>query len=426
MTITPADITAYRARVRGAFEPFANSAERWEREGRLPTELFVALGRADIFRDRWAHGARGGLPLARALGEELAPANGGAALAVSLHSEAFVHALQRYGRTRHGGIISSALAGDVIGCVAFTEPTGGSDLLSLRTLATAAGQRGWHLSGRKCFITNISVATHAIVLASTGSASQASTLFLVPLSDPGVRVVRLNRTLGVRSVDNGVVDFDLFLPADNVVGRPGMGLMYALNLVDYERLIAAAGLVAAARHALRLCTAHMRRRTQFGKRLLDHQAIAHRLAQQWAEVEGVAALVDALYTVDAPAGTAHHRIAAAKLLAAKACLAAVDECIQLMGGRGYLELYPFERLYRDARLARIGGGTDEIMRQIIVSQLDVPDAESEGLLARLDHNLVAHKEGNEHDESHGSCTTNDLMDGAEHSDSMRDQGNFAG
>jgi alkylation response protein AidB-like acyl-CoA dehydrogenase len=118
----------------------------------------------------------------------------------------------------------------------------------------------------------------------------------------------------------------------------------------------------------------MRERRQFGKRLFDHQALAHRLADRWAETEAATALVDAACQAARGDQLPHHLVAAAKLIAAKTATAAADEAIQLFGGRGYTEDYPVERMYRDTRLARIGGGTDEMLRQIICTHLDVPDA----------------------------------------------------
>lgn len=370
---------SYRERVRAAFAPFADQVADWESAGHLPRALFAALGAAGVFHDRWHGGAKAGLPLAREMLTELSPLNGGMALAVSIHSEVFIHALARFGGPAHRGVLDRAIAGDVIGCAAFTEPTGGSDLPGLRSAATRTDS-GWRLAGAKRYTTNAGSATHLLTLARTGRGERELTLFLVPLDHPGVQVTRFFETLGVRSADTAAIEFDLELAHDQAVGRPGGGLMYGLKLLDYERVAAATGLVSSARAALRLATAYMREREQFGKRLLDHQALAHRLADRWADTEAVAALVNEACRSGRGDELPHDLVAAAKLVAARTSTAAIDEAIQFLGGRGYTEEYPLARMYRDARLTRIGGGTDEMLRQIIATCLDVPDPAADSIL----------------------------------------------
>lgn len=364
----------YRVRVAAALLPFRDDVDVWERHGHLPRELFSALATAKVFRERWAAGAVGGLPMARVLVEELAAHNGGAALAVSIHSEVFMHALHAYGGPAHAEVLSGALDGGVVGCVALTEPSGGSDLQAMSTAAVRDGATGWRLTGIKRYTTNAGRATHGLVLARTGTGPHAFSLFLVALDRPGVKVTRFFTTMGMRSADTGELHLDVTLDDADVVGRVDAGLLYVLRLLDFERIAAASGLVAAARSGLALTAAHLRQRVQFGKRLFDHQALAHRLADRWADVEAAAALLGAACEAANGDSLPHHLVAAAKMVAAKAGTRALDEAIQLFGGRGYTEDYPLERMYRDARLARIGGGTDEMLRTVICAHLDVPDA----------------------------------------------------
>lgn len=404
---------AFHARVLDVFEPFVAHTADWEAEGHIPRELFAAFGAAGIFRDRWAAGAGGGLPLGRALVDALAPLNGGVALAVSIHCEVFIQALARFGGPRHAALLDAALDGTAIGCVALTEPGGGSDVYSMTTRAVPEpeptdqtkdptadaaaphpatphptgrarpGARHWRLTGEKRFTTNVGRASHVLTLARTGAQDGAFTLFVVPLDRPGATVTGFFDTLGMRSADTGGVLLDVPVTEDDVVGRVDGGLMYVLKLLDYERIAAAVGLTAAARAALALATAHLRERTQFGKRLMDHQALAHRLADRWAETQAAAALIDAACRAARGDQLPHHLVAAAKLCAVRTGIAAIDEAIQFLGARGYTEHYPLARMYRDARLARIGGGTDEMLRQIIAMHLDVPDPAASAALARV-------------------------------------------
>jgi alkylation response protein AidB-like acyl-CoA dehydrogenase len=375
-------LAGYRARVRTALEPFLGQTDTWEREGHLPRELFAALGEAGAFRERWEAGAVGGLPFTRALTDEIAPYNGGAALALSIHSEVFAQALLRFGGPAHADTLRDALDGRAVGCVALTEPGGGSDLYSMATAAVREEDGGWRLTGLKRYTTNVGRATHVLALARTGAGPNAFSLFLVPLDRPGVRVTQFFDTMGMRSADTGGVAFDLRLDASALVGRPHAGLMYTLKLLDYERIAASMGLVSAARAALRLAAAHLRERTQFGKRLFDHQALSQRLADRWAETQAADALIDAACRGARGDQLPHDLVAAAKLVAARSSCATIDEALQLLGGRGYTEDYPLERMYRDCRLARIGGGTDEMLRQIIATCLDVPDPEAGAQLDR--------------------------------------------
>jgi len=404
-------VEAYAARVRAAFAPFVERLPAWERDGHLSRDLFEGLGAAGVFRDRWAAGAAGGLPLARAMVRELSPLNGGVALAVSIHGEVFAHALHRFGGARHADLLADALDGRAVGCAAFTEPTGGSDLFSLRTAGARTGD-GWHLTGTKRYTTNLGTATHVLVLARTpgrGFASgltpgvaegeggeRAHTLFVVPLDRPGVRVTRFFDTFGMRSADTGELVLDVALTDDDVVGRPGAGLLYALKILDHERVAAATAVVAGARAALALATEHLRRREQFGRRLFDHQALAHRLADRWAELEAAAALTDAACAAARGDQLPHHLVAAAKLFAGRTAQTAIDEAVQFFGGRGYTEDFPLERILRDGRLVRIGGGTDEMLRGIIAMHLDAPNPQAGAHLDRL----TAHHEESPADDQH--------------------------
>jgi alkylation response protein AidB-like acyl-CoA dehydrogenase len=121
---------------------------------------------------------------------------------------------------------------------------------------------------------------------------------------------------------------------------------------------------------LHLAMAYMRERKQFGKRLFDHQALRHRIVDRWAEVEAAAALLERACQSARGNYLPHHEVAAVKLVAARSCGGAIDEALQIFGARGFTDAYPIERMYRDARLTRIGGGTDEVLREIVALYLD--------------------------------------------------------
>lgn len=377
----------YLGKVREFTSRWAGQAPSWERAGHLPPELFADAGESGLFADRWRPGPRAGLPMGIALTRNLAEVNGGASLAVSLHSEAFVHALHiaisRWG-CDFEATYEAALRGLVIGCLALTEPTGGSDAHSLRTLATPV-PGGWQLRGEKRYITNAGVATHAIVFATVeGTRREALGAFLVSLNAPGVERVGYFPTLGLLASDTTHLRLDTFVPSHRCVGSPGRGLVVLMGCLQFERVSVSAQLLAAASISFQLSRSFLRRRVQFGSRLIEMQALRHRLADCWTDLCAAEALFHKTVSGVIGGTAGGGETAVLKLNSARVAARLADEALQFFGGRGYTSNYPLERIYRDVRLGRIGGGTDEIMREIIGSSLDVPDAPTDALLDRLD------------------------------------------
>lgn len=381
-------IDEYRRRVQSAVTPFVHEIPQWEEDGHLPREVFRALGREGLFHDRWEHGERGGLATGVALVEELAPLAGGLSLAVSIHNEAFIGGLQRSREPDHVEILQQALAGDAIGCFACTEPTGGSDLSRVRTRAEEV-PGGLRLQGEKRYITNAGRATHALVLARTDTKRpNALSILLVPLDAPGVEIVGYFPKLGTRSADATHLRFDTVLPQTAIVGAAGGGLALAMHFLQTERLVVSAQVLAGTRYSLRLANAFLRRRTQFESRLIDFQALRHRLAECWTDLAAAEATFGLVLERVIARQSASQETAALKLLCGRIGTRINDECIQFLGGRGYSMMYPAERMWRDARLARIGGGTDEILREMIGTMFDRPDSDMDTLLDLLDANDI--------------------------------------
>jgi alkylation response protein AidB-like acyl-CoA dehydrogenase len=277
----------------------------------------------------------------------------------------------------------------VVGCFAVTEEAAGSDVRSVTSSARRQGE-GWRLEGAKRFTTNVGRATHALVFGrcegSERSAAGAASFgfYLVPLSDPGVTIQGFFPTMGVRSADTGAWAFSLDLPPEAVVGGVGSGLRILMTLLDFERAAAAAGLVASARHALDLAIARAETRHQFGMPLISNQALRHRLADRSAELRCVEALLEAI-----PARARGERLrpddaASVKLMAAKVGSRAIDDAIQVFGARGFSESFPLARMFRDVRLTRIGGGSDEMLREIIASGMGGSDPLLRDYLAGLE------------------------------------------
>jgi alkylation response protein AidB-like acyl-CoA dehydrogenase len=372
------------------------AAQQWEAERHIPRAALSALAAGGVFRARWEPGAIAGLPHAVAMSQELSRYSSGLAVAAMGHSEIFIGALTRHARTQaQHALLRDALDGQAIGCFAATEPQGGSSLADLVTSAERA-DGGWRLRGTKRFVSNAGGATHAAVLARAGTAGvpagtcaaptagpQDLSLFVVPLNLPGVRVDGFFDMSGARACDVGQVTFDAVVSPDALLGRQGLGLLYASHLLQFERLAICAQLLAAAQGALGLATAYARRRVVGGSRVMDKQVIRHRLALGYAELwnlqSRLASLVEMAVRTD---GMPAHQIAALKLTTAQAVTRLVDMCQQVFGARGDTTAYPLEKLARDCRIARIGGGTDEVLADVVASLIDRPDAAAEDLLDR--------------------------------------------
>jgi len=299
----------------------------------------------------------------------------GLGLAVTLHSEVFLGVLSRAARDdEQRALMQAGLRGEAIGCFAVTEATGGSDLAAVNTTARRT-KAGWHIHGEKRYVSNGGRATHALVLAQMDGYvnRNALTLFIVPLRDPGVTIPGFFPKLGTNSCDAAHIVFDGEFSESTQLGPPGGGMLLLMEALQYERMAVSAQLVAVAQASLRLAAAWARKRQQFGTRLLALQAIRHRLADVWAETLAVEALL-ALTVRSAIEGTDVGRATAAlKLRCAAVAQKAVDEAMQILGGRGYTANFPLEGWYRDVRLARIGAGTDEVMRELIAADLDSSD-----------------------------------------------------
>jgi alkylation response protein AidB-like acyl-CoA dehydrogenase len=377
-------LDTYRCEARCVSAGWETEVGDWARNGHLPPRVFVELGEAKLFSRRWEPGRTPGLPLGLALVAELTRLSGGLGLAVGLHNEVFTGILTERARGDfQQSVRADALSGQAVGCVASTEPTGGSDVASARTRARRTGN-GWHLVGSKRYITNAGVATHAIVLAQVEDGSAAKpALFLVSMRDPGVRVTGFFSTLGVRECDTAAIELDAHLEDNALIGTVGAGLVYLLRGLQLERIASAVQVLTGADTALGLAVAHARSRTQFGRRLIEHQALKHRLADAAADLAAAHALLDGIVDRAVDGHVDDREICALKLVSARTAGRVVDDALQVLGGRGYTANFPLERIQRDCRLARIGGGTDELMREMIGTGLDRPNAGFDRWIASL-------------------------------------------
>lgn len=336
--------------------------------------VIEALGASGLIAARWDRpDDLGGVALVEELAYRGLPAT---AVVVSLHVESVIAMLRQFARPGLNPLVAGARAGRDVGCVAASEPAGGSDLTAVETQAAPQPGGGWRIQGDKKFVTLGDQADFAVVVARLASGSgngnrhgTAGRLgaFVVPRS--GYEVVRTHRLVAASPLATSWIRLDAAVGPDHLLGRPGMGLAVLNWGLTKERLAIAALVVGVCRLALTLAVTHAVERRQFGVRLFDHQVVRLRLAELDAELAALRSDLMAL----AVGPSQPRRIAGLKVTAARFGERCVSECMHVFGGDGYVQdASPLGRLWRDIRLARIGGGTDEMMLELAAAGL-VPD-----------------------------------------------------
>ena len=263
--------------------------------------------------------------------------------------------------------LAPAIAGDAIAAIAMTEPDHGSDLASMKTTARRYGDQ-YVLNGRKIFITNGARCHWCLVVARTDleAGHGGFSLFVVPKSTPGFQVTRTLKKLGMHSSDTAELLFeDCRVPAEFRLGEEGGGWRDLMWELQGERLIAACGQVAGAQATFEYAMQYAKDRVAFGKPIANFQVIKHRLVDMGTRVSAAQAFVYETARRWDQGEYPVREISQAKLLAAQLSVDVADDAIQILGGHGYMSEFPVERAWRDARLSRIGAGTDEIMKEII-------------------------------------------------------------
>lgn len=259
-----------------------------------------------------------------------------------------------------------SIAGEKIGALCISEPFGGSDVAGMRTTAMKKGDK-YIINGSKTFITNGVYADYYIVAAKTEptSGNKGISIFLMDTSSKGVSATKLDK-LGWRASDTAEIAFDnVEVPIENLMGEENKGFAYIMQHFALERLIMAINAHARAEYAIDYTIDYMSNREAFGTTINKFQALRHTLVEHATEVEhckifnyaAVARLDKGEYVVK--------EATMAKLKSTKVADETIYSCLQMLGGYGYMEEYPLARLFRDSRLGPIGGGTSEILKEIL-------------------------------------------------------------
>ena len=343
---------------------------RWEKEEAFPREVFVRLGELGLLGLKFSprFGGEDDIVADAVVTEELARCgSGGVAAAVGAHKDLAALYLARFGSDeQQERWLRPSLEGTLIGALALTEPDVGSDLAALKTTARRDGN-DWILSGTKTFVTNGAWADFLVVGTNTGSSSEDRdlTLFLVEPDAAGVTRRRI-RTLGWRPSQTGEVHLDAVrIPDSHRLGQEGSGFYAIMRSFGWERLVMALSAVSAAAMTYEVAKKYALERTAFGRPVGKFQVWRHRFAEMATRIEAARALTYNALRLVAEGEEAREPIAMAKLYSTRIALEVADECVQIHGGYGYATEFSAERALRDAQLAPIGGGTSEIMREII-------------------------------------------------------------
>ncbi len=368
---------AFRASVRQFIEAeVAPHASEWEEARRIPRSVFARMGDLGFLGITFPEslgGADADIFYAIAFLEELARSRmGGFCAAVAVQEFIATGAILRHGtEAQKQQFLVPSIAGRKVGAIAISEPDTGSDVAAIRTSAVREGA-DFLISGAKTWITN-GVEGDFFVLACKTSAEGSSGISLLAFDAdrPGIRRSKL-RKLGWHSSDTAELAFEnVRVPASSLVGEEGMGFYYIMETFALERLATAAISVGACVVGLEETLAYMESRQAFGRPLSRFQALRHRLADLFAELEAVRQLVYHAAWLFQTGASAVTEAAMAKLLATELNKKVADECLQFHGGFGYVEEYPIERFFRDARASTIVAGTSEIMREIVAkSRID--------------------------------------------------------
>jgi alkylation response protein AidB-like acyl-CoA dehydrogenase len=345
--------------------------QRFEDDEAFPREVFRELGAAGLLSLPYAEELGGGgqpYEVYLQVLEELSAAWGAVGLGVSVHGLS-CFPVARYGTdAQRDRFLPGMLGGDQLGAYCLSEPTSGSDAAALRTRAVADPDgSAYEVTGTKAWITHGGVADFYNIMARTGQdGPRGISCLLADAGTPGLTAAAPERKMGYRSSRTSQILLDRArVDADRLIGEPGQGFTIAMSALDAGRLGIAACAVGIATAALEAATAYARERQQFGQRIIDFQGLSFMLADMATQVAAARELYlaaarrrDAGQPFSVPA-------AMAKLFATDTCMRVTTDAVQVLGGAGYVQDFPVERWFREAKVLQIVEGTNQIQRLVI-------------------------------------------------------------
>jgi alkylation response protein AidB-like acyl-CoA dehydrogenase/putative sterol carrier protein len=367
-----ADHEIFRRMVRQFVEKeVAPHAEEWENNRAIPRAIWNRMGDLGFFGINFPEkygGTGADFFYSVVLLEELPRSTmGGFAAAVSVHSYMAAEYIHRFGSEElKQNYLAPAITGRKIGALAITEPNTGSDVAAIRTKAVRQGDN-YIINGSKTFITNGVFGDFVLVATKTDAEAGAGgmSMILVDRDAAGFSAKQLHK-IGWHCSDTGELTFeDVRVPVTNRIGEENRGFYYIMECFQLERLVGAIGAISGAFLGLESTLAYIKERHAFNRPLAKFQAIRHTLADLQTELEAARQLTYYTAWLHSQGEPAVHFSSMAKLMTSELAKKTADVCLQFYGGYGYMDEYLISRMYRDARVGTIVGGTSEIMREII-------------------------------------------------------------
>ncbi|WP_236185853.1 acyl-CoA dehydrogenase [Pseudomonas juntendi] len=363
---------AVRAFAQERLKPFA---EQWDKAHRFPREAIDEMAELGLFGmlvpEAWGGSDTGYVAYAMAL-EEVAAGDGACSTIMSVHNSVGCVPILHFGSEQQKAQFLAPLAsGAMLGAFALTEPQAGSDASSLKTRARLDGDH-YVLNGSKQFITSGQNAGVVIVFAVTDpdAGKRGISAFIVPTDSPGYQVARVEDKLGQHASDTCQIVFDnVRVPVANRLGAEGEGYKIALANLEGGRIGIASQAVGMARAAFEVARDYANERQSFGKALVEHQAVAFRLADMATQIAVARQMVLHAAALRDAGRPALVEASMAKLFASEMAEKVCSHALQTLGGYGYLSDFPLERIYRDVRVCQIYEGTSDIQRMVIARNL---------------------------------------------------------
>ena len=351
----------------------APHAAAWEQEGSFPDWVFKRMGDLGLLGVRYPieHGGAGGdWGHAIVLAEEMARCgSGGVGMAVAVQTEMATPPILKFGTDdQKRRYLEPTIRGEKIVCLGITEPGAGSDVANIQTTAVRDVDGCWTINGAKTFITNGVRADYCLLVTRTDKARgyEGFSLFLVDTDLPGFTVSRKLDKLGMRSSDTAELALnDVRVPDSALLGEAGRGFTQIMWELQGERVIGAAGSIAGGWLVFEKTLAYAKERHAFGRPIGRFQVNRHKFATMATELEAARQLLYDTALAWERGEYPVKQISMVKLYSGLVVNRVMNECLQLWGGMGYATETGIERAWRDSRLLRIGGGTDEVMREII-------------------------------------------------------------
>ncbi len=344
--------------------------DQWEEDQRLPKELFKKFGDMGFFgmtQEEQYGGSNLDFWYDVIFIEEISKCNsGGFGASISAHPYlSLSHLKHEASDALKARYLPKAIAGELVGCLAITEPHAGSDVAGIKTTAVRQGDN-YIINGSKVFITNGVFADYMIVACKTASTGSGGiSMILVDGNSKGITRNNLKK-LGWKASDTAEIAFDnVEVPVENLLGEENKGFYYIMQRFELERLTLALGALASSEWAMEYTLQYMNERKAFGRTINKFQVLRHRIAQLSAELESIKTFTYHVCKMHADKNYCVKEASMVKYLATELSDKVAYQCLQMFGGYGYMEEYKMARFFRDSRLGTIGGGSSEIMLEII-------------------------------------------------------------